>query len=92
MVFLCSRLIALALLIPKVTSGSRIGHPRAKLRMGENGKILTKRHGDTLDCRVCLDRPQNFFSRFMNFPARCENFPMLASSRNNFFGGVGLSK
>jgi len=37
MVFLCSRLIALALLIPKVTLESQIGPPSPKLRPIENG-------------------------------------------------------
>ena len=36
MVFLCSRLIALALLIPKVTLESKIGPPSPKLRPIEN--------------------------------------------------------
>ena len=36
MVFLCSRLIALALLIPKVTLESQIGPPSPKLRPIEN--------------------------------------------------------
>ena len=36
MVFLCSRLIALALLIPKVTLESKIGPPSPKLRPSEN--------------------------------------------------------
>ena len=42
---------------------------------------------------VGFERPQKIFSsRFVNFPAICDTFPMLENSRNNFFCWGGLLK
>ena len=83
MVFLCSRLIAIALLIPKVTLESQIGPPSPQLRLIENVYFTEHRNIHFAEHRMLtllnlivklsvLQGYDNFRAKFyLNFSLKC---------------------